>query len=64
MSVDAGSLCVVCAWRENCRKKFSLPAGEAHCPDFSRDLNLPEPETAAAGKIVSGAAGSQDQQEN
>ncbi|MBW1645348.1 MAG: hypothetical protein JRJ56_03325 [Deltaproteobacteria bacterium] len=41
MSVDAGSLCVVCAWRENCRKKFNLPPGEAHCPDFSRDLSLP-----------------------
>lgn len=32
-------LCVVCAWRETCQKKFSLPAGRI-CPEFSRDLSL------------------------
>jgi hypothetical protein len=43
-------LCVVCAWRENCQKKYSISkqAG-ANCPDFSRDLSLPtdpEPQTS------------------
>ncbi len=32
--------CAVCAWRENCAKKFSVPDGGAHCPDFSRDISL------------------------
>jgi hypothetical protein len=33
-------LCVVCAWRENCAKKFSAPDGGARCPDFSRDVTI------------------------
>jgi hypothetical protein len=32
--------CVVCAWRENCAKKFCVPDGGAHCPDFTRDISL------------------------
>lgn len=32
--------CVICAWRENCAKKFSVPDGGAHCPDFTRDVSL------------------------
>ena len=34
-------LCVICAWRENCTKKFSLGLGEGklHCSDFTKDLN-------------------------
>ncbi len=32
--------CAVCAWRENCAKKFCVPDGGAHCPDFSRDISL------------------------
>lgn len=40
VSIDTKSLCAVCAWRENCKKKYRVAAGEAHCPDFSRDLNL------------------------
>jgi hypothetical protein len=40
MGIDGKSLCVVCAWRETCRKKFNLPPGEARCPDFSRDVSL------------------------
>lgn len=40
MSFDAKAMCAVCAWRENCRKKFKVSAGEAHCPDFSRDVKI------------------------
>ena len=40
MSIDAKTMCAVCAWRENCKKKFKVSAGEAHCPDFSRDVQL------------------------
>ena len=42
MGIDGKNLCVVCAWRQNCQKKFKLSPGTVRCPDFSRDLNLPE----------------------
>ncbi len=32
--------CAVCAWRENCAKKFSIADGGARCSDFTRDLSL------------------------
>ncbi len=33
------SLCVVCAWRENCSKKFSMPADLSfNCPDYTKDI--------------------------
>ncbi len=32
--------CAVCAWRENCAKRFSVSDGGAHCPDFSRDVSI------------------------
>ena len=32
--------CVVCAWRENCAKKFRVTDGGAHCPDFTRDVTI------------------------
>jgi hypothetical protein len=38
MTMDR-SLCPICAWREDCKKKFKKGAG-IHCPDFSRDLNV------------------------
>lgn len=36
---DKKELCVICAWRENCQKKFSMKAGQ-RCPDFSRDFAI------------------------
>lgn len=33
-------ICVVCAWRGTCQKKFSVSGRDAHCPDFTRDLSL------------------------
>jgi hypothetical protein len=42
---SAGQHCVVCAWRENCAKKFCVPDGGARCADFSRDISIKaEPE--------------------
>jgi hypothetical protein len=35
--------CSICAWRENCQKKYSVTtdaAGSVHCPDYSRDLSI------------------------
>ena len=39
-SKDQRQFCAVCAWRENCAKKFSVSDGGAHCPDFTRDVSL------------------------
>ncbi|MBI1920961.1 MAG: hypothetical protein HYS23_07740 [Geobacter sp.] len=41
MSVQSKrQFCAICAWRENCAKKFCVPDGGAHCPDFSRDVTI------------------------
>lgn len=41
MSTDGKrQFCVICAWRENCAKKFSMTDGGARCPDFSRDYTI------------------------
>ena len=32
------SICLICAWRENCVKKFSFTG--QHCLEFSRDMTL------------------------
>ncbi|HIJ95714.1 MAG TPA: hypothetical protein HPP94_08255 [Desulfuromonadales bacterium] len=34
--------CAVCAWRENCSKRFCIPDGGARCPDFTRDVSIKE----------------------
>jgi hypothetical protein len=40
------SICVVCAWRETCKKKYSFTG--QHCLEFTRDLTLkPKPEGEA-----------------
>ena len=31
--------CITCAWRETCRKQFSMKAGQK-CPEYCRDLTL------------------------
>jgi len=34
-------LCVVCAWRETCQKRFSFSREMSlHCKDFTRDVTL------------------------
>ena len=36
-------LCAICAWRENCQKRFSVSTdalGNVHCPDYTRDLKI------------------------
>jgi Uma2 family endonuclease len=37
-------ICVVCAWRADCQKKFSISGRDMRCPDFVRDVSLPEDE--------------------
>ncbi len=35
------TICAICAWRKNCKKKFSMTAN-SRCVDFVRDLTIPE----------------------
>jgi hypothetical protein len=43
------SICLVCAWRETCVKKYSFTG--QHCLEFTRDLTLkPKPEEEAPPK--------------
>lgn len=37
-------ICIVCAWRATCQKKFSISGKDIHCPDFVRDLTIKEEE--------------------
>jgi hypothetical protein len=40
---DDRTMCVVCAWRATCNKKFSMDgATTTRCPDYTRDLTLKE----------------------
>ncbi|GEM_PF-1721130 len=42
--VDVGEkkdICIICAYRENCQKRFSLKAGQK-CLEFARDLLIKE----------------------
>jgi len=44
------NICIVCAWRETCQKKFSLSGRDIKCAEFVRDVSLkedkPEPQDA------------------
>ena len=35
-------ICVLCAWRENCNKKFSISGRDVRCKDFVKDLSMKE----------------------
>ncbi len=38
---DKVDICMVCAWRADCQKKFSVSGRDIRCPDFVRDMSLP-----------------------
>lgn len=37
-------ICVICAWRVDCKKKFSVSGRDIRCPDFSRDISIKDEE--------------------
>ena len=44
-------VCSVCAWREDCRKKFITPVDtfcRVHCPDYTRDVRIKDDEIGDA----------------
>lgn len=49
MTVDSRKLCLNCAWRENCAKRFSMDDSTTlHCPDYSEDITLRKTKPAGA----------------
>lgn len=42
--MNTPTICVICAWRATCQKKFSLSGKDLHCPDFSKDLSIKDEE--------------------
>jgi len=38
------NICVVCAWRATCQKKFSISGRDIRCADFVRDVSIPQEE--------------------
>lgn len=43
-------ICLVCAWRADCQKRFSMKAGQS-CPDFVRDVTIPKDEEEKVEEI-------------
>jgi len=39
-------ICILCAWREDCQKKFSVSGKDIRCPDFVRDMSIKESRTS------------------
>ena len=59
MAVDENQLCVICAWRGTCSKKFSGGGGYLHCADFVRDIALKPPqEIKKVNILLTGKPGS------
>ena len=42
MTRDARVTCAVCAWRADCRKKFTV-TDALHCAEFTRDVTIKDP---------------------
>ena len=41
MTEDKRKLCLSCAWRANCAKRFSMENSTTlHCPDYTEDVSL------------------------
>lgn len=41
ISSETQTLCSVCAWRADCKKKYSYEQGGfTKCPDYSKDMTI------------------------
>jgi len=55
MTTTEPSLCLVCAWRKDCQKRFLRPKDvELRCPDFSRDMSIKNTEKSDVEEEDSG----------
>jgi hypothetical protein len=34
------NICIICAWRETCQKKFSVSGKDIRCCDYVEDVSL------------------------
>jgi hypothetical protein len=48
---ETKDICIICAYRENCQKRFSLKAGQK-CLDFARDLLIKDKDTQEEDKTA------------
>ncbi len=39
---SSGNICVICAWRATCQKKFSVSGKDVKCADFVKDVSIKE----------------------
>ena len=49
--------CSICAWRQNCQKRFSVitdASGCVRCPEYSRDLAIKDRDIEAVEKACRG----------
>jgi hypothetical protein len=43
--MSSKSLCIICAWRHVCKKRFIISSEESlHCPDFVEDVTIKKEE--------------------
>jgi len=43
--------CLICAWRENCQKRWSVsPEFALRCPDYVKDVKIKEENSAPSKK--------------
>lgn len=40
------TICVICAWRETCQKRFSMSGRDMKCADFVKDVSVGKKEQA------------------
>ena len=45
-------ICVLCAWRENCNKKFSISGRDVRCSDFVDGIKEAKPADSEEEKGV------------
>ncbi|MDP8254823.1 MAG: hypothetical protein P9M14_03660 [Candidatus Alcyoniella australis] len=50
MTLDARTICALCAWRGTCAKRFNVEKNKLRCPDYSRDVTIAEPEQTGEPK--------------
>ncbi len=45
--LNTKNICIICAYRATCQKKFSISGKDMNCPDFVKDVSIrAEPEEA------------------
>ncbi len=37
---ETQSICAICAWREHCKKKFTVSGQMLRCNEFSQDITI------------------------